>query len=119
MMALAPRFQVKGCHRARRPMRSGDGLLVRIRPRAAALSVVPLKNRQATLCGGSIGIIAPARRFEIKDWRPGARRPMQSGVDLLAALPPRVTALSNAVSHKGRSLALGAAAGRAIPEAAE
>jgi hypothetical protein len=39
MMALAPHFQVKGGrHRALRPMRSGDGFLVRIRPREATLS---------------------------------------------------------------------------------
>ncbi len=40
-MSVLPRIDVKGwCPGALRPMESGDGLVVRVRPRAGAFSLV-------------------------------------------------------------------------------
>jgi precorrin-3B synthase len=97
MSAPAPRFEVKGwCPGALRPMESGDGLLVRIRPHGAALSRAVMHGIADAAERHGNGHIDLTRRanLQIRGVRPETLGPLQRTLDALGLIDASIGAES-------------------------
>jgi precorrin-3B synthase len=97
MSAAAMSFEVKGwCPGALRPMESGDGLLVRIRPRAASLGYAQMRGIAAAAETHGNGHIDLTRRanLQIRGVSAETLGPLTARLDALGLLDPTAEAES-------------------------
>ena len=116
-MSIATAIEIKGwCPGALRPMESGDGLLVRVKPRGSALTLVQaerLADIAESLGNGHIDLTRRAN-LQIRGLRRQSLDELHRRLDLLGLLDP------NAETEAARNIMVGpfaGAEGRAIASA--